>query len=345
MAEYLVLQHPGHNRVFFSESAPLAVGELTLITQRFAVACSEIAAVDLAGVRYLRFTADAPLTDSDLALLAGYSFAFAIYRRFPDDRLQPIALPVPDFLPRKISTILKYGGKTNELFTRMMIQVGRLAGVFGADERMVLLDPVAGRGTTLYEAATMGLDAFGVEIEHHPIAEAVGYFRKFLEEERWKHTQERQRVSGASRHDAVFMQQFEYARDKSSFKDNQERRMMGFVHGDAGAVDRYFKRNRFHLIVGDLPYGIAHGNATEKGGGTRNPYDLVEAAAPAWKAVLKPGGAVVLAWNVNLISKYKLGSVFEKLGLEVLRDAPFDRFDHRVDRAIRRDVLVVRKKR
>lgn len=47
----------------------------------------------------------------------------------------------------------------------MMINVAIHSSVFSCDHTLNLLDPVAGKGTTLFETSTFGHHAFGIEID------------------------------------------------------------------------------------------------------------------------------------------------------------------------------------
>ena len=106
-----------------------------------------------------------------------------------------------------------------------------------------------------------------------------------------------------------------------------------------------FKSNHFHAIVGDLPYGVKHGNVSnrQQSALTRNPAELLKACLPGWRTCLKPGGTLVLSWNRFVLGREELQALLTDSGLEVLTASPFDRFAHRVDNAIWRDVVVARK--
>ena len=98
-------------------------------------------------------------------------------------------------------------------------------------------------------------------------------------------------------------------------------------------------------MVGDLPYGIFHGNTGGKkhGGPTRNPLELLGECLQEWYQVLKTGGAAVLAWNALVAPREQVVDLFMQHGFSVQNDPPFDDFVHTVDRSIKRDVLVARK--
>ncbi len=346
--KYLILQYPGHNRVYYNVAAQLAVSELSIAAKRLSVGCQKIDFEDVCGVRYITITLDDELSTEDIAILSRLSFVFAIFNQFglhADDGLAPIPMAQYEYLDSKISTLQKYAGKTNELFTKMMVNVALLASDFSYQDEISLLDPISGRGTTLNEAAIYGFNAFGVEIEQKSVHENQLFFKKYLQNERLKYLSDRRMVFGKKKSEAVYIDEFQYANSKEAFKDEKQRKKLGIVNGNSQDTDKYFKKNSFNLIVGDLPYGIAHGNtgANKSTTGTRNPLELIRTCLPAWKTVLKKGGTIVLAWNSFVLAKNRLVELLEEHGFEVQKDEAFNGFEHMVDKAIKRDIIVAKK--
>ena len=343
--KYLILQNPGHNRVYYNYSDKLALAELTIASKSFESACDTIEIMEIAGIRYLSFNTKAPLGEKDIAIISRLSFVFAVFELNEinsKEYLLPIKSGPIEFIDGKISSILKYQGKTNELFTRMMINVALMASGFDSYEKIRLLDPVAGRGTTLFESLVYGFDSFGVEIEQKPVHEAIVFFKKFLEQERLKHTFLKRKVSGKGKSDTVHIQEFEFARSKDEFKAGKNIRKFGIINADTQFSSSFFPAGSFHLIVGDLPYGIFHGSSSgrKKKSPSRNPLELLESCLSEWKILLKKSGSIVLAWNSFLISRTELSELFRNEGFEVLDSHPYDLFEHKVDRSIKRDIIV-----
>lgn len=344
---YLILQHPGHNRVYYNLADKLALAELKLGSQRFSVLCKNFQIVEIENIRYLSFETDKVLSDRDLHIVSRLSFVFAIFRKDKLDGnicLLPVKKVEYEYIDRKISSLLKYQGKTNELFTKMMVNVALLSSRFNYSGNIQLLDPVAGKGTTLFEAAVYGFDAFGIEIDAKSVHEASIYFKKYIEAERLKHTSTRRQVCGKGKSNAIHTQEFEYAKTKQEFKSGEIKKL-GIICGNSQDAFKYFKKEKFHLIVGDLPYGIAHGNAVDKkiNSATRNPTELIETCLSGWHKILKKGGVVVVAWNVFVASKQRLSGIFSEYGFEVLAGAVYDEFEHMVDKSIKRDIIVAKK--
>ncbi|MDG1570869.1 hypothetical protein OZ410_00965 [Robiginitalea sp. M366] len=340
----LVLQHPGYNRVFYNAAANLALAELELASRHLSVPCRPPEAVEHAGIRYLKLDLYGEPVAADWQLLGELSFAFAFYmdKGSPEAPcLQPVTVPSPEYLDPKIGSLLKYKGKTNEDFTRMMIRLARWSTRLGEDTPCRLLDPVAGRGTTLFEAGVMGCDAFGVELDSKAVHEGAVFFKKFLERERIRHSAGQRRVAGGSKADAVYIREWEY----HPHGKGQGTRSLGMVQGETGQCNAYFKKNFFSVIVGDLPYGIAHTSrkSRQQKSGSRNVRDFVQASLPAWVEVLAPGGVIALSWNTLVTPRKALEAELETAGLVVLREPPYDTLVHRVDQSIVRDVVLARK--
>lgn len=346
--DYLLLQHPGHNRVYYNAAEKLALSELQLASERLSVPCTNICSVKIAEIRYLSLSLEHKITKADLEILSRLSFVFAIYERIEikgENCLLPIQISDYEYINNKIGSILKYQGKTNELFTKMMINVALLSSDFGYADSISLLDPVAGKGTTLFEASVYGYNTYGIELEAKSVHETSIFFKKYLEKERVKHAAAKRQISGTSKKDAVLIDEFQYALTKEEFKSPERVKKLGLVCGNTKDVNLYFKNSQFHLLVGDLPYGIVHGNSASKRNTsiTRNPSELLAQSLAQWHKVLKKGGVVVVAWNSFLASRAKLATIFSKSGFEVLDSEPYQNFEHMVDKSIKRDIVVAKK--
>ncbi len=346
--QYLILQNPGHNRVYYKSAEALAVAELSIAAQRTHQTLSDIKSIDIAGVRYISFCAQSVLDEYDINMLSRLSFFFALFN-LKDIENQKVLIPVAkhpyEYLDDKISSLLKYQGKTNELFTKMMINVALLSGTFDYTDHIAFLDPVAGKGTSLFEAAVYGFNAYGIEIESKSVHDAQVFFKKYLENERIKHKADKRQIYSSETTGKIYVQEFSYAKNKADFKSKSTIKTLALVNGVSGDAYKYFKKPKFNMIVGDLPYGIFHGNKGEQAATskTRNPKEFLSKSLEAWYMVLKKGGVVVVAWNSFVVSKEQLAHVFENHRFEVLSQAPYSNFEHMVDKSIKRDIIVARK--
>lgn len=335
MPRYLILQDPGHNRVYFNASLGMAKAELSVLCQSRDWPAPRDR--ELAGIRYLQFDTPEPLSAKDRVALAQLSASYALFST-DDKLLAPEPFGDANLIEDKISSLQKYAGKTNEHFTRLMINMARYALASPVENRPLrLLDPVAGRGTTLFEALALGMHATGIELESRSVHETQVFFKKFLEQERIKHAYKRQRVAGKNKQEAVFAEQFSFAPDKKSLAQSPQ--TLTLIEGDTLRAAEFCKPNEFDLLVGDLPYGIAHGNKGQVHT-SRNPVELVASAAPGWHRVTRTGGVLALAWNAHLISRQALAEPLQATGFRVLHHSPYDQLIHRVDNAIRRDLIV-----
>lgn len=353
MLTYAILLNPGHNRVYFNTSRALAVCELTLTARRITASLSDIREETWGGIPYLAFNTEKPLTADDMTQLARLSFTYALFQVNENVTgasapasvsLTPLHKDGMFYMSDGLSAMLKYTGKTNELFTRLMLNLAAVYGLFDGCEMPRVLDPVCGKGTTLFECLSMGWHASGVEIDEKLPHEAFVFLKKYLESARWKHESHTERVSGTA--DAVRFTATRYAvelaEDKQAQKEGRVLRAE-IVAGDTRYVNTYFKKNSFHAIIGDLPYGVQHASRETKkprNGFTRNALGLLSEALPEWVKVLKPGGVVVLAWNLFLIPRADMEALFITHGLILPTEEPLRQLAHRVDQAIERDVMV-----
>ncbi len=345
---YLILANPGHNRVYFEQSAALSLAELEVALSGFASVCGNIEEKTVSGISYISFTADRPLPPEDLQRLSRLSFVYAVFEERTLEGslcLLPVTLPDTAYIPPEVSRILKYTGKTNELFTRLMINVALNSGAYADEAAPRLLDPVAGRGTTLFEALVCGCHASGIEIGNKVAGDTAAYFKRFLETEKYKHTYHKERLSGTNRAFTSMIHSFVLAPSKEAWAAEDTRELQ-LVAGNARHADAFFRKNSFHALVGDLPYGVQHGNVTQEKQSslTRNPKELLKACLPAWRKVLKPGAALVLAWNTLVFPREEMAALLTQQGFEVKNGGPYDRFVHRVDQSIRRDIVAAIKK-
>ena len=343
MKTYAILLHPGHNRVYFEEAKRLSINELEIVGARLSTRLLQAEVQTIAGVSYVTFETAESLSAGDLAILGHLSFLYALFER-DGSSLLPVELPNFRYMDPDLSSMLKYTGKTNELFTRMLLNIALYSSDRYEHPRLCVLDPIAGKGTTLFEALSLGFDAAGIEIGDKVVAELSGFFKKYLEREKYKFRSDSGRISGPNRSFTAKKTVFHFSRNKEEQKNGLEKEL-ALVAGNSVYTNAYFKKNSFELIVGDLPYGIQHGNVTNESQSslTRNPRELLAACLPAWRDVLVRGGILALSWNSFVLSREEMIRLLGKNGFSVLTGGSYDTLEHRVDQAIRRDAVVARK--
>jgi len=341
---YALMKNPAYTRVSFQDSSTLAVKELTVLTEGMDV--KNIRVEEIGGVPYVLFDFDKPFSENERCILSRLSFVYAIFE-IQNDMLKPIMPNANYFIDQELSSILKYTGKTNELFTRLMLNLAHfhIKNLPSNGAVLNILDPLAGKGTTLFEALMQGHNAYGVEVDAKVVHESVVYLKKYLETAKYKHTTHTEKTSGQS-----LIGKFTATRNQISIARSKEEqgssRHFEILDGDTRNTSGFFKKNHFHAIIADLPYGVQHGSKTgtnkkQKPQGaaiTRNALGLISEAMPGWVRVLKPGGVIVLAWNLFLISRDEMAALLTTHGF-VLPDIGID-FSHRVDQAIDRDLII-----
>lgn len=319
---------PSGNRVYAGNASPLAAAELAIT--------AGLAAVEettLAGVAALRF--DAEPEPELLAVIAGQSAALALFES-RGDLVRPIALPELDLLDEDLVTIPKYQGKTNEQFTRLLLNV-TLASVRRQGGRpLTVLDPMCGRGTTLTTAWTLGCDAAGVEGDEKAVEAMAAFLKTWLRRKRLKHTAD---MSPVRRDGKSLGKRFD-----AELKLPERTLAMTVFTGDTRTSAALFGKRRFDAIVADAPYGVVHGSQTDVRGHAgkrdRSPAGLLAEAIPVWVSQLAPGGALGLSWNTYGLAREELVGLLTRAGLAVHDEGPWRQFAHRVDSAINRDLAV-----
>ena len=339
MPRYALLLRASANRVFGESAFDLAAGELSLLAARALGGTAVVERASIAGVDYLTVDVPEPLDPADLEVLANLSALHALFEVDDDARFRPLECVPRRVLDEDLVTIQRYAGKTNEAFTHLLVNLALASGDrtverWLAGERLRLLDPVCGRGTTLNRAALHGLDALGIEVDRRDVAAYDTFVTTWLQDKRLKHTVERAtlrrgRASAAHRVTITY----------GDSRDRSTHRIIDVVHDDSRAAREHHKARSVDLLVGDLPYGVQHGSTASQGGRTRGPEQLLAEVLPVWCDVLRPGGGVALAWNRRTLPRPRLVELATEAGLDVA-DASDDRFVHRVDRSITRDVLV-----
>ncbi len=119
---YWILPHPGASAVFFGASQTLAMAELTLCLRTLETPCSAPRITDIAGRPWYAFDAETELTGRDLSRLGRLSSLYALFAG-NETALTPLDPGWRPAFPEDLSAILKYTGKTNALFTRLMLHI------------------------------------------------------------------------------------------------------------------------------------------------------------------------------------------------------------------------------
>ena len=259
-----------------------------------------------------------------LGRLAATSEAFEHHSEVagvPGPFLRPLDRSGAQFLPKELAEARRYRGKTSEVFTRVLLNLAIFATARPLGERLRVLDPVAGGGTTLFAALALGHDAIGIERSRKDVETTATFVKEFCREARIPHHEDR--IAKGPR------------RFTFELGDRSAPRLLVLAEGDAREADDVLRTipggARFDVVCGDLPYGIQHDGAAP---------ELLEQALPAWTRVLRPGGALAVSWDATRLPRTRVVAVVAA-HLDVLERPPYDDLQHRVDRVIKkRDVVV-----
>jgi SAM-dependent methyltransferase len=343
MPAYALLLAPSANRVYTDSAVDLTVAELAAFSRVLSTPLADVAPTRIAGVPYVTFSAD--LTDADLAYLANASTAYALFERV-DDRLRPIELTPLDRFDDDLVTIPKYAGKTNEQFTKLLLNLTLLARAEPADllaRRLRVLDPLCGRGTTLNQALTYGYDAAGIDLDGKDFEAYAAFLQTYLKRKRLKHRYEMVPVRRERRLIARRMRVSVAPKRSDTPASGDEPLSLDVVCADTVAARDFFRPSSVDAIVTDAPYGVQHGSRTVAVGLRRSPLDLLAAAVPGWATILRPGAAIGIAINTLVSRRTEVAAILAEAGLTVVDEGPYGQLLHRVDQAITRDVVVARK--
>ncbi len=311
---YALLLAPSANRVYTQAAAALAEAEL----EAFGGLEIRPPAV-LGGHSYLVFEAE----PQRLADLANLSSAYAFYELVDDGLLRPVAAQPLDRFDDDLITIPKYAGKTNEHFTKLLLNVTVHATQWAGDfltRRFTVLDPVAGRGTTLNQALMYGWNAIGIETDRKDFEAYEAFLKTYLRRKRIKHSAE---VAPVRREGKRIGRRLDV-----TVRGEHGEQTVTMFEADTTLARSLMKARSVDAIVGDLPYGVVH-----------RAGDLLRAALPGWVELLRPGGAIGVSWNTHAAPRKDAVALLEAHGLAVLDGA----FEHWVDQGITRDIVVGRK--
>lgn len=337
--KYAILRYPHQNKRYYDATQSLLVNEVEIMVEALDIHAHNVMYETIGGLDLLTFDSDT-LDERALKAIHRLSAAFVLFK-VNEGSLIPMNEDKQTYFKKDISSILKYVGKTNEDFTAMMINIGVFSSAFANkfDEPLTILDPMCGRGTTLYEGLIRGYNVCGVEIKKTECQEIDKYLKRYLKYHKYKHEASHQTIQTKDGKGLKYT--IETANSIQNYKA-KDRRKVQFANGNTLYVNAFYKKSSAHVIVTDIPYGIQH-NPRSKSKPV-DMLDLLSQASVAWKKILKAGGSVVISYNAFTLDKKALKKAFEASGYEVLTDGVYANFEHWVEQAVNRDVFVARKK-
>ena len=260
------------------------------------------------------------LAEEALPLVTRFASIQGVFSVTEDDSLIPL-LHQPDFLlPAELVYGWKYQGKTNELATQLALNVA-LRHCDTGRALQTLLDPMAGKGTTLLWALRYGLNSVGIEQDAGALSALSAHLKKQAKLHRIKHSLANGSVGPKNK-----------GGKRKFVSCDMGQHTLRLIAGDSRDAAVLLGDQRFDVLVTDLPYGVQF-----KGGPKRSPLDTVKACANAWVERLREGGAMTIMFNNYQPSRAQLEAVFKTLNCTIHDFAA----PHRMSESIVRDLLVI----
>ena len=331
--KYAFLLYP-HANIRYRESLKmLAVEELRMTLDALGRQ-SEVKLCEMGGATFLTF--DAPkLTERDVRMLSQLACVYVMFT-MEDGQMVPMESRHPNYVAEDLPALLKYKGKTNEMFTDTMLTMALAASDYMSvhDSQLIVCDPMAGRGTTLMLALRRGYHGVGIEIGKADVKEACDYMTRYLEFHKIKHKKSESSLTvkgklGGRETKFVFSDTAEH------FKDG-DTRTLRMILGDTRDAAALLKSESVHLMITDAPYGVQKGTAGKQDsiGGT------LGSAMEGWHMALKRGGVLAISFNTYVTKREQIEKLCEKAGFEIVKT---NDVEHWVEQAIRRDVVLAKK--
>ena len=275
-----------------------------------------------------------PLTDAELLRLSLHSSVGLIAEEH-HALLKPLDVSPPFYLDEDLPEILKYKGKTSVPFTRFMINTALSLTPWAASPGdATLIDPLCGRGTSLFCAVQLGMNAIGLDRDRRSLEEADTYFTRYLKTCRLKHT--RSTVSETWKNASIHAVDFVFSDTKEHAKAGQHRKLL-LACADTADAPALTRRAKAQVLVADLPYGIQH--APIAGNHPESFQSLLRRALPHWKHALSSGGAVAISFNELTLPSRDVISILRDTDFHPVEDLPFTCLRHEVEQAVSRNVV------
>ena len=324
-----------HSNIRYREAvARLGRCELLCMLHALGIETDQISVRTAGRVSFLCFESRT-LSPGELTRLAGHS-SVGLMAEEKDGWLHPLDVPSPDYLPEDLSEILKYRGKTSVPFTRFMVNTAAaLSPYANSAEPLTLLDPLCGKGTSLFCALQAGMNAVGLDQEKRSIQEADAYFSRYMKTLRLKHS--RSAASETWKGRPIPVIRFILA-DTKEHARNHDTRSLCLACGDTSAAPALTRRGPAHVLVADLPYGVQHA-PVESGRKPESFQSLLRRSLPLWHGCLAPEGFIALSFNEFTLASQNVISILSENGFTPFRDACFTDLRHEVEQAVSRNVV------
>ena len=331
--KYAFLLYP-HQNIRYRQSLELiAAAELSMTLSALGHA-AEVTTERRGGAVFFAFETEA-LTERDVRMLSQLAGVYVMFSE-QDGAMTPMEPLHPQYIGEDLPALLKYKGKTNEMFTDSMLTMALASSAFIAqhDGALTVCDPMAGRGTTLMLALRRGYHGVGIEIGKADVKECCDYMTRYLEFHRIKHKKSESSLTVRGKLGGRETK-FVLSDTAENFKAG-DTRAMRMIQGDTRDAQALLKTESVHLMVTDVPYGVQKGTAGKQDsiGGT------LSAAMEGWFAALKRGGVLAMSFNTYVTRRVDLERMCERAGFEIVKTEPLE---HWVEQAVNRDVILAKK--
>lgn len=179
------------------------------------------------------------------------------------------------------------------------------------------------------------MNVIGSDLDRKDLAEAMTYFSRFLTRGKYKHTLTQSALTAGKHNIPCALYTLADTKEHFAAKDT---RTLQLWQADAALCGTLLKKKPADILVCDLPYGVQH--APQSGAKTETFPQLLNRLLPAWHQALKPGGAMALSYNTLTLPRKKLAEAVTNAGFTVLTEAPYGTFEHYVEQAVTRDLLI-----
>ncbi len=330
---YLFQLLPHANVRYRAGQSVLGMSELGSMLQAMGVS-DPVGSCSLGGAEFL-FVDTETLSQHQLNVLGRHS-ALMMMCVQEGELLRPIDFEPSDYLPKDLAEVLKYKGKTSPAFTRMMINMAcAAAGRLETERPVTVLDPMCGKGTTLFCALEMGMNGVGLDVDRKDLQEATNHLERYCTMHRLKHSLKQ----GAETCGKVSVPWAAYtlADTKEHYTAGDTRRLK-FFQCDTALAPSLLKKERADVLIVDLPYGVQH--APQDGRKPESFTMLMRRALPAWKQALQKDGAAAISFNTLTLKRENLTSMLTEAGFVPLEEKPYGALPHFVEQAVTRDVVI-----
>ncbi len=226
-----ILVSPLAKGAYFAQYLDVARSELQIHFPNTDIRHTKIGAMDF-------FTMD--MQDISLPAILKLSFVQGVFCESETGGLIPFSIQ-PDFLlPEALVFGAKYQGKTNELVTQLAINLG-LFFCSTKQKQKTLLDPMAGKGTTLLWGMRYGLNVTGIEQDTDAPPALHRHIKKQTKLHRIKHSHDKGSVGKKNKDGAGEFINYE-----------MEGQRLRLISGDSRNTPELLREQRFDLIISDI---------------------------------------------------------------------------------------------